>query len=216
VRHTPPACRASAGASTARTIGGCSFTAYNQDAVTGPDTNAGYLAVRAITLRDGGPVPARITCDLLVNGAGMDNLSATGPGVEVGTKTTVFVATATDVVTLCTTVDYGGGVTDGSCGPAYPQIPPPCCDDPFELVDAVVCPVLETLAGTYGPVTVAPDGDVRSPPDALALNPIYDCPPYSLSHWSGIRILTGRVPGRGYSGLACRCCVGALDSPTRR
>jgi hypothetical protein len=95
----------------------------------------------------------------------------------------VFVATATDLVTLCTTVDYGGGVRDVACTlPVYPQVPPMCCNDPFEMVDAVVCPVLVSLAGTYGPATVAPDGDVRSNPDPFALNPIYDCPPYSLSH----------------------------------
>jgi hypothetical protein len=47
------------------------------------------------------------------------------------------------------------------------------------VIDPLVCPKLVGLAGTYGPVTIAPDGDVDVP-DPLDLwdGPMYDCPPY--------------------------------------
>jgi hypothetical protein len=159
-------------------IGGCSFTADNQDSVTGPDTYVGYLGARVVTLHDGVPAPATVTCDLRVNGGRVDTLSAAGPGVEAGAKPTTFVAAPfDDVVSLCTTVDYGGGVTDSECADSVDPNPPPCCFDPF-FYDAIVCPVLVALAGTYGPVTVGPDGDVTVDPDPLAIGWLYDCPPY--------------------------------------
>lgn len=42
-----------------------------------------------------------------------------------------------------------------------------------QAVDPVTCPVLATLAGAYGPVTVTPEGDVAAGPVT------WDCPPYA-------------------------------------
>jgi hypothetical protein len=49
----------------------------------------------------------------------------------------------------------------------------------ISIIDPVLRPILAANAGTYGPVTIKPDGDVYIPdPAGLGLNPVYDCSPY--------------------------------------
>jgi hypothetical protein len=170
--------------------GGCFFSANSQANVTQPDTYVGVLGARVVTTDNNAPDPADIHCDLQVNGNTVDTLDVAGTaaGVEVGQKTTTFVAHTDDVVTLFTTITDSdeSSVSDTFGGPADSfQIPPQAVIDLINgvfitYIDPAVCPILRTLAGPYGPITIAADGDVSITPDPLGLNPIYDCDPYVM------------------------------------
>jgi hypothetical protein len=45
----------------------------------------------------------------------------------------------------------------------------------FPPVDPILCPVLASLRGVYGPVTIDPEGDVW-----VAGEKVWDCPPYDF------------------------------------
>jgi hypothetical protein len=171
-------------ADTYQSHGGCTFNANSQAQVTQPNTYVGYLAARVTTTHADAPHAATVDCYLYVNGVAVDHLFVAGTpaGVEAGAKTTTFVAAPADVVSLCTTVTYnnGSGPVDTFCGNAITiQIPPQAVIDLLNgTLDPLLCPILASLAGTYGPITIDNTGDVTINPDPLGLNPIYDCPPY--------------------------------------
>jgi hypothetical protein len=160
--------------------GGCTFSANNQDQVTQPNTYVGVLGARVVTTHNNAPYSADVYCELTVNGVYADSLTVPGTaaGVEVGAKNTSFVAASGDVVQLCTTVNFPTPQT--TCGNAITvQVPPQEVIDLLNnTFDPLICPILASLAGTYGPITIDSTGDVTITPDPLGLNPIYDCPPY--------------------------------------
>jgi hypothetical protein len=175
--------------------GGCFFEADSHADVTQPDTFVGVLGARVVTTDDNNPDSADIHCDLQVNGATVAALDIAGNanGAESGVKQTTFVAHPNDVVTLLTTITDSdeSNVSDTFGGASIrPQAPPQevveLLDDLFFIIDGVftgvidpnTCPTLASLHGTYGPITIAADGDVTIDPDPLDLNPIDDCPPY--------------------------------------
>jgi hypothetical protein len=170
--------------------GGCYFDANSQAQVTQPDTYVGVLGARVVTTDNNAPDPADVYCDLQINGVpgSGDTLSVacTATGVEVGQKQTTFVAHPGDVVTLFTTITDCDepSVTDTFGGPSTDlQIPPQQVIDLLDAlfigtIDPLTCPVLASLHGTYGPITIGLDGDITISPDPLGLNPIDNCPPY--------------------------------------
>jgi hypothetical protein len=172
--------------------GGCFFDADRHAGVTQPDTYVGVLGARVVTTDDNDPDPADVHCDLQVNGVpgSGDTLDVPGTatGVEAGAKQTTFVAHTADVLTLWTTITDSdeSNVSDTFGNSGYLPLPP---EEPLDrygiiggvftgVIDPNTCPTLASLHGTYGPITIAADGDVTFDPDPLDLNPIDDCPPY--------------------------------------
>jgi hypothetical protein len=140
-----------------------------------------------------------VTCWLEVNGveAPGTRFGYVGTGVQAGVNPMTYTASNTDDVELCESVLFGDNTTTGdTCFPIDDiQIPPQVLWDAVDTVFAVVndaegcnashdecsvvCAQLPRLAGTYGPVTIGPDGDVYvADPLGLGLNRLYDCPPY--------------------------------------
>ncbi|MBV9097114.1 MAG: hypothetical protein JO079_03560 [Frankiaceae bacterium] len=177
-----------------RTIGGCSYD--TNAAALSPGQNDGVEEDLSFT-RDpeGLPSGATVSCKIRVNGvdAPGTEFSYVGFGLEVGANPISFVAGPTDEVSLCQRTVYADGVDTGWFCPGATtlQLPPQQVHDDIEWtlwyanqpfvwgVDPRVCPVLAAHPGTYGVVTVGPDGDVSVPdPLHLGLNPLYDCPPY--------------------------------------
>jgi hypothetical protein len=188
-----------ANASSADSIYGGCF--YDNVSNAGPDGDqyVGVIGDLSVTTDgSGAPTAATVTCWIEVNGVEAPNtrFSYSGSGAQAGTDQTSFTALSTDTVRECQWVSYADGTT--SSEPDCPEpidvvVPPPgtvdtvfrtigpvlglvlCADEPC----AYVCPRLVPLAGSYGPVTIAPDGDVYVfDPLALGVNPIWDCPPY--------------------------------------
>jgi len=180
---------------------GCSY-----DTVTPPNANGpwvGELNDFSVT-RDGEiPVDATVYCKIQQDG-GVDltpTYSYSGVGVQAGVDTVSFTPTTEfALVGLCQRTVYADGVDTGwECdyGDLVFYFPPPWVVDEMNLqadtingiltgdVDPQLCPLLAAHAGTYGPVTVQPDGDVYVSPDPTdgviepaELSPVYDCPPY--------------------------------------
>lgn len=177
--------------------GGCYFDTMSKSAV-GSDENVGVIGANSeTTTGDFPPVPigATVTCWIEVNfvEAPGTRFSYSGFGAQAGTDPVSFFADADDIIEGCESVRFADGTTDSGCpiGPSDPQLPPQFVVDWLNAifddltaaevgyVDPAVCPALVAAAGSYGPVTIGPDGDVFLPdPYALGVTPVYNCPPY--------------------------------------
>jgi hypothetical protein len=174
--------------------GGCGFNTDEQATLTGGQNVGVIYDLSVTTTGDVPPLPidATVTCWIEVNGveAPHTRYSYSGPGVQAGADRISFAAGDTDTVWECESVTFADGTTQVmDCPTPIPpaEVPPvvgllDAVNTVFvSYVDPVVCPVLAATAGTYGPITIAPDGDVYVPdPLALGLSPIYDCPPYVI------------------------------------
>jgi WD40 repeat protein len=175
------------------TFGGCSFQTENP---LGGPTNTGVISAAAATFRpDGTPIDATVSCKIRVNlvDAPGTELDVPGFGTQVDARPISFSANDGDIVALCQRTAYADGtVNDWSCPTAITlQVPPQEIIDDINFLFGVVnnitiwdvdwrlCPVLAAHPGTYGPITIGPDGDVYVPdPLGLFIGPTYDCPPY--------------------------------------
>jgi hypothetical protein len=182
-----------AGASTRDvTIGGCGWASAEN--LAAPGNYSGVIYDHSTTEgKDGLPTGATVTCKLQKNGIDLPDttFSASGFGVQAGAAPISFTLTDSfDFVGTCQRTVYAdGSVSDWWCddGNLVFYFPPrPFNDVPQELdnvfeadLDPAACPVLAAHAGSYGPVTIAADGDVSVPdPLDIGVNPVYDCPPY--------------------------------------
>jgi hypothetical protein len=137
----------------------------------------------------GAPIQATVHCWIDVNGIAQSdsNLYASGFGAQEGNKPYAVRATPYDVVQVCEAVQFDPDPywTDEGCADVTTiQAPPQAIVDlinfimdtidnlPTQVVDPTLCPILKSLAGTYGPITIDPSGDVYFG------KLIYDCPPY--------------------------------------
>jgi hypothetical protein len=182
--------------------GGCSFDA----AETTPDNvNAGVMSDFSVTTTgDTPPLPigATVTCWIAVNGVAAPGTTHSYgdvdgiAGVQAGMDPVTFVAGPDDFVAQCQSVTFADGTTwmasPGGCpADASPQVPPQVVPDTIDAAASVVsgavcddvtlcaalCPVLQRLAGDYGPIAIEPDGDVDTVhPLGLGTNPVIDCP----------------------------------------
>ncbi|MBV9097007.1 MAG: hypothetical protein JO079_03020 [Frankiaceae bacterium] len=180
------------------TVGGCTFNTDENQIATGGQ-NVGEIADLSITTdANHAPIGATVECWIVVNGVKVDStdLVASGFGVQANAKQITFTAASYDTVQLCQTVRYADGTVeppcDEPCGGAGCPFPPQWVFDVVDTVfttltdlelqhvDPALCPELVKLAGTYGPITIAADGDVYVP-DPLTLfgGPVWDCPPYA-------------------------------------
>jgi len=167
--------------------GGCFFDTDQQAVVTN-GAYTGVIGDKSLTQDASGlPADATVSCQIQVNGfpAPGTTFSYSGAGAQAGVDRVSYAAAGTDWVALCQRVVYSDGTDTGwGClSPCECQLPPQVIIDllnsTFAVLDAQVCPVLVAAAGTYGPVTITPDGDVYvADPIGLGLNPLYDCPPY--------------------------------------
>ena len=178
-----------------RTFGGCGFDA-NRPAVVGGNTYTGVIYEDSATLRpDGTPIDATVSCKIQVNfvDAPGTEFDFPGFGTQGGADPVSFTASDTDIVALCQrTIYVDGTMNDWSCPTSIPaQIPPQEWIDDLNFllgvvanietwdVDSRLCPIFAAHPGTYGPITIKPDGDIYAPdPTGLTVGPFYDCPPY--------------------------------------
>jgi len=186
----PPA----AAASPDHTFGGCSFVTNH---FTEASTNTGVIRAASATLRpDGTPIDATVSCKIQVNlvDAPGTELDVPGFGTQLDARPISFTANDGDIVVLCQRTVYADGTLDDwNCPNALTlQVPPQEVIDDFNFlvgvvnnitawdVDWRVCPVLAAHPGTYGPITVGPDGDVSIPDPLGLVGTVYDCPPYNF------------------------------------
>lgn len=173
--------------------GGCYLLTAEQLAATNGQNEGNFVGMAAMQHADGTPSSGTVTCWIDINGAEVRSSEMTfrnPPGFA--SKQVNFSAGPGDTVAVCeqVTFDDGSGWVgpDGS-NPDCPAatgaaIPPQVVVDILTsadqtLVDPVGCPVLQRLAGDYGPLTIDPDGDVYiADPLGLGVNPIHDCPPF--------------------------------------
>jgi hypothetical protein len=184
VMSTVPAASASAAGDSI--VRGCFVISDGNGAATG-DQQLGVIGdVSVTTDSSGAPTSATVTCWIDVNGleAPGTRFSYSGTGVQAGADQISYAASGEDAVALCQEVVYADGSTDAAaCGALRPILPLPIqCDLDwcvFYPLDSVLCPQLKNLVGEYGPITIAPDGDVYIPdPLGLQIDPFWDCPPY--------------------------------------
>lgn len=178
------------------TFGGCAFDSDDAPAVTG-STYTGVISDASATFRpDGTPIDATVSCKIQVNfvDAPGAELDVPGFGTQLDARPISFTANDGDVVALCQRTVYADGTaTDWSCPTATNlQIPPQQVIDDINFlvgvvnnitawdVDWRVCPVLAAHPGTYGPITIEPDGDVYIPDPLDLVGTVYDCPPYNF------------------------------------
>ena len=187
-----------AGAAGGDTIqGGCFFVSNEIVAATETGgTVVGTIGDRSFTSDETGlPTDATVSCQLRYNDvpAPGTTFSYSGVGVQAGVDRISFDSPPQYQEDLCQRVVFADGTDTGwSCThPAECECtPPPNVGDILHAllplvtdvlapyVDPLVCPVLAANAGTYGPVTIKPDGDVYLlDPLAPRINPVYDCPP---------------------------------------
>lgn len=111
--------------------------------------------------------PASFRCRITVNGVTVATALQVA-GTPVAVTDASFSASDTDVVRVCS--DYSSPHGSGSsCVTQNPDTVAEALDRTSE----VACAVLPFAAGTYGPVTVDDDGDVR------VGNLTFDCYPYA-------------------------------------
>lgn len=187
----PPA----ANAVTADVIhGGCGYNTDQNATLTGGQ-NAGTIYDLSVTTTGDTPprpIDATVSCWITVNGvqAPGTRFSYSGAGVQAGADHISFATTDGDRIDMCQSVAYADGTTDTQCPvPVDDSLPPQRVIDALNnafgllndalvsFVDPVLCPVLVSLSGTYGPVTIAADGDVYVPDPLGLIGPAYDCPP---------------------------------------
>ena len=175
--------------------GGCFLEPVNSSPLTAPNEYTGVLGDLSVTdhdTTDPGPVNAKVVCTLYVNG--MDVAQATfGDGtapVQAGAQHVTFSAGPADDLWLSTVVYFADGTVQNNCQWCE-QVPPQWVLDDYNgiftdingvfirWIDPAICPALVSLAGTYGPLTIGPDGDVNVPdPLGFGLDPVENCPPY--------------------------------------
>jgi len=182
--------QATSGGDTA--TGGCFFLADSSDVrfLTGV-SYTGVIGDASVTRDSAGrPIGATVTCDIRVNGntyPGTQHAFPGAQGAQAGVEQLAYTAIPGDFVSLCEDVHFSDGSDTGLVCLAATEVttPAPVVDDLLDVVfgpvDAIVCPVLRSLAGSYpGPsspnIVIAPDGDVYI--DPIDANKIYDCPPY--------------------------------------
>jgi hypothetical protein len=134
------------------------------------------------------PIDATVYCRVEINGVAAPGTTFgyTGArGLEAGANQVSFSAAPSDIIVLDERVVYADGSDTGwdfQCGDCFSFPPDEVIADidlVFSYIEPQVCPILATHAGTYGPITIGPDGDVYVPdPTGLGLNPIENCPPY--------------------------------------
>jgi hypothetical protein len=177
------------------TVGGCGFDSTTTPA-SGSTTQTGIIYDLSATHDfTGVPVGATVSCKITVNGvdAPGTTFSYSGYGEQAGADQLSYTAGDADWITLCQRTVYADGSDTGwECQGGDPMpLPPQWFIDDLNFIFGVVndvfvwdvdprlCPVLAAHAGTYGPITIQPDGDVYvADPFALGLNPVQDCPPY--------------------------------------
>jgi hypothetical protein len=123
------------------------------------------------------PSGATVTCQLQVNNAVVTpgTATATGTGVQAVVQQAALVAAESDIVEICQQVQYADGSSDpSSCRTltSAKVLPNAVRDLAESLLDPVLCPLLASLRGTYGPVAIGADGDVK-----VASQRVVDCPP---------------------------------------
>lgn len=187
-----------------RVHGGCGYEATN---VVG-DTQVGVI-YDASTTTTGDAVPrpigATVTCWLTVNGveaAGTRHTYgdlADARGVQAGAELISFTAGVSDIVEECEAVAFADSTSESWCLVSDgPQFPPQAVWDLVDGVEgpghdavcgggsggvcATVCAFTRQLAGRYGPVVFADDGDVEvANPFDVGTILVFDCPPYQGS-----------------------------------
>jgi hypothetical protein len=175
-------------ADAARHQGECGYETVSQEVVTGPDRYVGavWAAVVLYPATPGEVVSATVTCEVRVNGVPRwTSRPASGTGVVALVEPVELTLTDTDVVQLCTTVDYTSDATptETTCpGAGWGDLPPEGHPDFVDAlvetvngvwphVDPVACAAFGALAPGAGPVQVTPEGDVYLTGDLL-----WDCP----------------------------------------
>lgn len=149
------------------------------------ETYDGVLLVRTVVYSRTTPadnaVSADVTCRVLVNGVEVDRATFSGTTLVAGARRTTFDARVTDVVWICTDVDYTSNDTPSeTCAYEWDEQLPPrrvveVLNDVFAVTDPVTCAALRSLApGVPGTLEVDPDtGDTY-----VAGELLWDCPPY--------------------------------------
>jgi len=161
--------------------GGCFLVAGSNNTAT-QGQNQGFVGGASRT-----STGATVTCWIQVNGVDAPGTQFSYPGsngVQAGAWQISYTASSTDTVTECQSVAYDTGVTTPTTCTAVTtaQAPPQAVSDLARTLvntaEPVFCPVLRSLAGNYGPVTITPDGDISVPdPLGLGYDPVADCPP---------------------------------------
>lgn len=166
--------------------GGCFFVTAKSNLSGGG--NEGVIGDRSVTTGSNSlPTGATVDCWIEINGSmqGVRTFGDKTQPVQAGADQIAFDTLEGDLINLCQRVHYADGDTSPVTCPGAIQmtLPPPVVADAFAALfsgtlDPVACPILQSHAGTYGPITIeSDDGDVLGP-DTLGLNPYDDCPPY--------------------------------------
>jgi hypothetical protein len=174
-------------------VGGCGFA--SQADPSDPSTQLAVWNESSVTTdRNGVPVGATVTCWVQVDGveAPGSRFSYSGFGLQAGVDHFSYHTGEFGSVYPCELVTFADGTSQlWDCGDDTFYVPPHSVSGVLTIadnyldaayrtvIDPVVCPALVRAAGTYGPVTIEPDGDVVVPaPFDLWVGPVYDCPPY--------------------------------------
>lgn len=178
--------------------GGCAFYA---EPTTGDSWSGAIYDVSATFDAAGLPESATVTCWLMDAGVEVPGTRHSFgdldgvQGVQAGAHSIAYTAGKDDRIGECTMVQWADGSTDTECPvETDEQIPGQVVWDTYGLVTgaalgvacsdtvdacAVLCPTLASISGTYGRVTIGPDGDVYLMTD---FKPRYyrmlDCAPY--------------------------------------
>lgn len=177
-----------------RTYGGCGFNTFSHEALTG-GTYVSAIYNLSVTTRApiSTPVPATVSCKITINDVDVPDtevsftdLSPLTPGVQAGAAPVDLVIDDGDIVRLCQKTVYTGTgqVDDWNCYGKDWSFPPAFVYEALDyvftdVVDPEVCSVLKQHPGTYGPITITPNGDVLGPdPLEFGLGMYFDCPPY--------------------------------------
>lgn len=190
-----------ASAATDTIHGGCFFDTIEHPTASGQQV--GIIGDRSVTQQTGVvpsgdvPIAATVYCRIEIDGVAAPGttFAYTGAGgVEAGANEITYTAAPFDDVWVGERVVYADGTDTGwdfQCRACAPRIPPQEVTDDLDAIegalngvfvsdiDPKVCPALVAVAGSYGPVTIEPDGDVVVPdPASLGTSLLYDCPPY--------------------------------------
>lgn len=179
--------------------GGCFYESDQNGLSTGLPSVGVIGDFSVTTTGDSPPAPmgATVTCWLDVNGVPAPGTTHTygdlAAPVQAGTDPVSYQAGPQDQVDMCQAVTFADGTGTNECFVATGDTLPPLVVidiansvldtafgvvDPF-VVEPLVCPVLSSLRGNYGPVIVANDGDLYLvDPFSGLVDLLYDCPPY--------------------------------------
>jgi len=178
--------------------GGCFF--ITDEVVATNETGGNTVAIigdqSSTQDANGLPTDATVSCQIRFDDvpAPGTTFSYSGIGVQQGVDTASYaIPPQASSESYCQRVVFADGTDTGwNCTSPFECecTPPPNVGDILHAllplvtdvlapyVDPLVCPVLAANAGTYGPVTIKPDGDVYLlDPLAPRINPVYDCPP---------------------------------------